>query len=212
MIADTSRSVWEARSEFGLWSDVVRWESLPKGQIVSLDRTYVLYLFHPTNANWPLHFTPAMRLFRTCFHRVRQLWSSHSTSNPALKWSQTILFWLPTGIVFTKYGYTMKLVTGRSMQVRQWQFAGKCPESIYSTPLSGSPRLIQMNRSGGTWLYSTDYRLALYIAMNGRMLWLLGTCINLAVHPIYPRLLLLDHLMRLDSCWWKGSSRYQVTS
>lgn len=57
-----------------------------------------------------------MRLFRTCFHRVRQLWSSHSTSNPALKWSQTILFWLPTGIVFTKYGYTMKLVTGRSMQ------------------------------------------------------------------------------------------------
>ncbi|KAI0049644.1 LexA/Signal peptidase [Auriscalpium vulgare] len=43
-------------------------------------------------------------------------WTKLSSTHPVLKWSQTILFWLPTGIIFTKHGFTVRVVTGNSMQ------------------------------------------------------------------------------------------------
>lgn len=45
-------------------------------------------------------------------------WRKFVASHP-VKWSLSALYWIPSGIVFTKYFYTVKLVTGTSMQVRQ---------------------------------------------------------------------------------------------
>ncbi|KAK7695489.1 hypothetical protein QCA50_000125 [Cerrena zonata] len=53
---------------------------------------------------------------------LRSSWSSlrtrwrQATSPPPIKWTLFTLFWLPMGICFTDMGYTVKTVTGRSMQ------------------------------------------------------------------------------------------------
>ncbi|KAI0796567.1 LexA/Signal peptidase [Abortiporus biennis] len=49
------------------------------------------------------------------FSGIRQTWRAAST-NPIFKWTFSTLIWLPTGIVFTDYFYTVKTVAGRSMQ------------------------------------------------------------------------------------------------
>lgn len=37
---------------------------------------------------------------------------------PPLKWTFRVLYWSPLCVAFTHYGYTIKYVNGRSMQVR----------------------------------------------------------------------------------------------
>ena len=34
------------------------------------------------------------------------------------RWPLSALYWLPTGIAFNQYMYTLKIITGSSMQVR----------------------------------------------------------------------------------------------
>lgn len=58
-------------------------------------------------------------VFTRSWHRLAHSWrtlglGTHST---ALRRALSPLIWLPTAIVITNYGYTLKSVRGRSMQV-----------------------------------------------------------------------------------------------
>ena len=54
---------------------------------------------------------------RASLSAIRAKWRK-VTSPPAIKWTLSTLFWLPMGICFTEMGYTLKTISGRSMQVR----------------------------------------------------------------------------------------------
>lgn len=54
------------------------------------------------------------------FSTTFRTWKQFASNSPALRLSRNVIFWLPTGIVFVKYGYTVRVVTGNSMQVCQW--------------------------------------------------------------------------------------------
>jgi hypothetical protein len=45
-------------------------------------------------------------------------WKTVSSNRPFVRRVGSVLFWLPTMVVFTQVGCTMRAVTGNSMQVR----------------------------------------------------------------------------------------------
>lgn len=51
-------------------------------------------------------------LFRASKRYVRYVRDS-----PPLKWTFRAFYWSPLGVAFVHYGYTVKYVSGRSMQV-----------------------------------------------------------------------------------------------
>ncbi|KAI0265194.1 peptidase S24/S26A/S26B/S26C [Gloeopeniophorella convolvens] len=57
-------------------------------------------------------FRSASQLLRN----ARKSWRDLTTSTPALRYAQSAAFWLPTAIVFTQVGYTVRAVAGTSMQ------------------------------------------------------------------------------------------------
>lgn len=55
------------------------------------------------------------------FNRLRELLKASKRSVreiPPLKWAFRALYWSPLCMAFVHYGYTIKYVSGRSMQVR----------------------------------------------------------------------------------------------
>ena len=55
------------------------------------------------------------------FNRLRELLKASKRSVreiPPLKWAFHALYWSPLCMAFVHYGYTIKYVSGRSMQVR----------------------------------------------------------------------------------------------
>jgi hypothetical protein len=46
-------------------------------------------------------------------------WKNVSSKRPLVRRVRSVLFWLPTIVVFTQVGCTMRAVTGNSMQVRR---------------------------------------------------------------------------------------------
>lgn len=59
----------------------------------------------------------AMNVLRTRMAGLRQAWKKTRETHPRLAWTLSSLVWLPTGIAFTQYFYSLRLVSGRSMQV-----------------------------------------------------------------------------------------------
>jgi hypothetical protein len=53
------------------------------------------------------------------FAAAWRTFGSLNAKHPSVKTALSALVWLPTAIVFTNYGYTVKSVRGRSMQVRR---------------------------------------------------------------------------------------------
>jgi hypothetical protein len=53
------------------------------------------------------------------FAAAWRTFGSLTAKHPSVKTALSALVWLPTAIVFTNYGYTVKSVRGRSMQVRR---------------------------------------------------------------------------------------------
>ena len=54
-------------------------------------------------------------------NRLRELFRSskqYVRDTPPLKWTFRVLYWSPLYVAFVHYGYTIKYVNGRSMQVR----------------------------------------------------------------------------------------------
>ena len=54
---------------------------------------------------------------RKTWTNVRQSWRTFWEAHRTLKRALYPLIWLPTGVVFTELFYTVKVVSGRSMQV-----------------------------------------------------------------------------------------------
>jgi hypothetical protein len=54
----------------------------------------------------------------TMWSRARTAWGAFGKQYPAGRRTVSSLVWLPTAVVFTQYFYSVKLVSGRSMQVR----------------------------------------------------------------------------------------------
>lgn len=55
----------------------------------------------------------------TLRHGLRNTFSRLRTTHPRLIWTLSALVWLPTAVAFTESFYTVMVVSGRSMQVRQ---------------------------------------------------------------------------------------------
>lgn len=73
-----------------------------------------------------------MMAFARLWHRLA---AASNRQSPALSRALGALVWLPTAIVFTNYGYTVKAVRGRSMQVRAWRtpsswLSSRCPRQL----------------------------------------------------------------------------------
>lgn len=47
-------------------------------------------------------------------------WKNDYSKRPLVRRVRSVLIWLPTIVVFTQVGYTMRAVTGNSMQVRSF--------------------------------------------------------------------------------------------
>jgi len=57
----------------------------------------------------------------TRLNRLRGLFKEskqYVRDRPPLKWTFRVLYWSPLYMAFVHYGYTIKYVSGRSMQVR----------------------------------------------------------------------------------------------
>ncbi|KDQ64885.1 hypothetical protein JAAARDRAFT_116588 [Jaapia argillacea MUCL 33604] len=65
--------------------------------------------------------------FRHQWLALHKSWRCLLQTNPALRWPLVTLYWLPTGIVFSKYFYSLRSVKGMSMQptlnpdISQWR-------------------------------------------------------------------------------------------
>lgn len=62
----------------------------------------------------------------TRLNRLRELFKASNQyvhDRPPVKWAFWALYWSPLYLAFVHYGYTIKYVSGRSMQVRGTDFA-----------------------------------------------------------------------------------------
>ena len=51
-------------------------------------------------------------------HKVFRASKQYVRDRPPLRWTFRVLYWSPLYMAFVHYGYTIKYVSGRSMQVR----------------------------------------------------------------------------------------------
>lgn len=65
-------------------------------------------------------------------------WKTVSSTRPFVRRVGSVLFWLPTIVVFTQVGCTMRAVTGNSMQVRSRSRYGNHSIMHSSSPSSSS--------------------------------------------------------------------------
>ena len=63
-----------------------------------------------------------IRLARAGWASFRQSGRDHLNKRPRLRWFLSALVWLPLGLFVTEYGFNVKSVKGRSMQVRGTRF------------------------------------------------------------------------------------------
>lgn len=62
-------------------------------------------------------------------NRIRELFKAskrYVRDIPPLKWTFRVLYWSPLYMAFVNYGYTIKYVSGRSMQVRETRLNPAC--------------------------------------------------------------------------------------
>lgn len=59
-----------------------------------------------------------IRLARLGWASFRQSSRERLNQQPRLRWFLSALVWLPLGLFVTEYGFNLKSVKGRSMQVR----------------------------------------------------------------------------------------------
>lgn len=87
-----------------------------------------------------------MNSFRKSMSTFRQSWKKIKTTHPRFAWAMSAMVWLPAGIAFNEYFYSLKYVAGRSMQVRQ---IVECSVAVrILTWEAASPRSIPMIRHG----------------------------------------------------------------
>jgi hypothetical protein len=109
------------------------------------------------------NFCPRTFLFLDMFRtlkRLRESWRTVANSQPLVRKATHALYWLPIAAVFTEYFYTVKLITGRSMQVCVGYNFLDFTEHLLThrnrvALLPGSQHSIQTCLSGGTSLFST---------------------------------------------------------
>ena len=105
---------------------------------------------------------------RKTWTHIRRSWRTFWEANHTLKRALYPLVWLPTGIVFTELFYTVKIVSGRSMQVSFPVLLGQVLSQMHQL---ASQHLTQIHLHGGTWSYSTVSQSERCVSMSGGM-WL----------------------------------------
>jgi inner membrane protease subunit 2 len=77
-------------------------------------------------------------------NRLRELFKAskqYVRDRPPPKWAFRVLYWSPLCVAFVHYGYTIKYISGRSMQVRDMNANFRCFQLTFFRARNAQPTL-----------------------------------------------------------------------
>jgi hypothetical protein len=125
--------------------------------------------------------------YKETWARFKRTWLPVFKTHPIINKSLSVFYWLPIAVVFTKYFYTIKVVTGSSMKVRFLYFNLPSAESFIHPIAPASRHLTQTRHFKETLSSSTAFRHGGIVGSLGETslhsgAFLFSACLQIAIN------------------------------